>query len=178
MATAYTTQAKVEALFRDIDIKAATGNPANDTVITNEEMIEMIDEVSAEIDAKLCRYYVVPITGTESLVVVGKIARLKVAHLIKTIMESTSEQSDKVQEVQTNLEKKADKMLEMLLPQFNVTLKAFQEPQMKLADAPLSPDVAPPLGGSIFNSNKPANLDDLKRVVIKGGSDGLGGNNW
>lgn len=178
MATPYTTVEKVKSLFRDIAIEDATGNPENDTVVTTEEVNDLIAEASSEIEAKLCRYYVVPITGSESLVIVGNIARLKVAHVIKTILESTSENSDKNQEVQTNLEKKAEKLLQELLPQFNKTLKAMQEPTMKLPDSPLSSSVAPPLGGSIFNSNKPANLDNLKRVMIKGGSDGLGGNNW
>ena len=160
----YTTVEKVKSLFRDIEIEATTGTPANDTVVTTEEVDEMISEVDAEIDAKLSDHYEVPITGTESLKIIGKISRLKVAHLIKTILESTAELSDRNQEVQTNLEKKAEKMLMDVIPRWDEKCCEWVDPIMQLTDATRTEKS--PKSGNLFKAN--TTTRSIKR----------GGDNW
>lgn len=152
---AYSTVDTVGSLFRDITFDT-------DTAVTTAEVELMISEVDAEIDAKLSDHYNVPIVGTESLKILGKISRLKVAHLIKTILESTNENSDRVQDVQTNLEKKADALLNDIIPTYKNG--EWVDPVIQLPDADrveLSPKT-----GNLFQSNTRA--PEIKR----------GGDNW
>jgi len=142
---AYTTETRVKAWFRDLEIDAAN------TDVTTAALAEWIEEVEAEIDAKLSNYYVTPITGTESLKIVRKISTMKVAHIIKTVLEVTEQVSDNKQEVQTNLDKKADKMIEDLLPKWNKDADRFDEPVMPLPDA--TRINVSPVGGSVMASS-------------------------
>lgn len=156
---AYTTIAKVQALFRNLQVDV-------DTAVTTDEVTEMISEVDAEIDAKLSDHYEVPITGTEALKIVGKIARLKVAHLIKTVLESTNELSDREQDVQTNLEKKADKMLKDIIPTWDSSARVWVEPTMQLTDA--TRKQKSPRTGNLFGSSSSSTSATIKK----------GGDNW
>lgn len=138
---AYTTLAKIKSMFRDIQIEAATGDAETETAITNEEVTEFITEQDAFIDAKLNDYYVTPITGASSLLIVGRISKLLVAHDIKMILESEEQFSDKKQDVQGNLRLQALEMLKSLVPQQD-NKGDFQDPKMLLPDAVLR-DVSP-----------------------------------
>jgi len=120
---AYTTKALVQSMFRNLAVEA-TG-----TVVIDSEMTQFIEDADAEIDAKLGQYYVTPITGTESLKIVGVISRYKAAHVIKTILEVNEQRSDnETQDVQTNLDIKANRLLADLL-------KRYDKPAMPLPDA-------------------------------------------
>lgn len=154
---AYTTVAKVQSLFRDLDVNV-------NTAVTTTEVNDMISEVDAEIDGKLVDHYAVPIVGVESLKIIGKISRLKVGHLIKTILESTNQLSDREQEFQTNLEKKADKMLDDIIPTYNSQNNTWIDPILQLQDA--SAKAKTPKTGNLFQSN-------VRAAVIK-----RGGTNW
>lgn len=153
---AYTDSDKVKSMFREIKIEAS------DTVILTSEVDEFIAEVDAEIDAKLDAYYVTPITGANSLLIVGKISKLKVAHTIKTILEMQAETSDTEQDVQINLDKKAEKMLQDLLPQYNKSAKRWEKAIMPLPDAEMKD--FPPSGASLFSYNS-----DQSATIEKGG---------
>lgn len=158
---AYTTVEQVKSLFRGIKIEA-TG-----TALTIPEVEEMIAEVDVEINGKLYDHYVTPISeidSPQSFLLVGKISRMKVAHLIKTVLESTAELSDKNNEEQTNLEMKADKLLNDIIPTWDDKCCVWVDPVIQLPDAERKP--TSPKSGAIFNSNK--RMATIKR----------GGGNW
>jgi len=161
---AYTTVAKVQSMFRAIEFAAATGSEQTETAVTTEDVDEFILEADAEIDSKLVKFYTVPITGTEALKIVGQISKYKVAHVIKTILESDSQTSDHVQEVQTNLEMKANKLLDDIIPHWDAKCCEWVDPAMTLTDAPSKP--RSPVTGSVFSSS--AHTAEIKR----------GGSNW
>ena len=180
----YTTRDQVISMFRDLTVSASG------TVITNDKLDEFIEEAEEEIQAKLDPYYELPITlvsNPKSFKILRRIARYKVAHIIKTILEAGTQVSDKNQDVQTNLEKKADALLADLLPQFNkLGVSAgggrWEEPIMPLPDA--TRKAFPPKTAAHFSSNETDEVilakrtDTHRRVIRKGGSDGLGGDNW
>lgn len=153
----YAAPADVAALFRDIEFDT-------DTAVTETEINDIIDEVEAEINAKMTRHYVVPVTGVESLKIMKKITRLKSAHMVKTILEAREELSDKVMEVQTNLEKKADAMLDDIIPTWDEKCCEWVDPRYELIDAERKQ--TSPVSGNLFSSNTGTS-------VIK-----KGGNNW
>lgn len=112
----YTDLTKIKAMFRDIKIETSG------TAIIKSEVNQWIDEAEAEIHAKIDPYYDTPVdetTSPKSFLILTKIATYKVAHVIKTVLELDKQTSDKVQEVQTNLDKKADKILSDILPTFD-----------------------------------------------------------
>jgi hypothetical protein len=154
----YTSRANVQSLFRDLEVDAAN------TVIIESELDDIISEVEAEIDAKLYDFYVVPVTGTESIKILGKIARMKAGHLVKTILEAQEELSDKTQTVQSNLELRADELLNQIIPTWDAKCCEWVDPRMPLTDA--TRKQVSPVSGSIFNSN-------TRTPTIK-----IGGNNW
>ena len=147
---AYTTEAKIKGMFRNIQILAATGTEENDTAITLEEVATFISEADAEIDAKLNLYYVTPVTGVESLKILSTISTYKVSHRIKTILELVQPVSDKEQQVQTNLEMKASALLEDVIPHYDAQYKVWKPAVAKLPDA-VEKEYAPSTG-SIFSS--------------------------
>jgi len=172
---AYTTVDKVKSMFRKISVKADTGDEKTNTVLTIEEVDEFILETDAMIDCRLEKYYTVPITGVESLKIVGMISKFFVAETVKGILK-VDVRSDKTQDVQGNLGKKAEKLLNDLLPMFNKTAKRWEAALCILSDAnSLS---SPPDSGSVFSTQVPVNTNDRRRIIIKGGSNGLGGDNW
>ncbi|MCP3684540.1 MAG: hypothetical protein GY861_17885 [bacterium] len=161
---AYTTLAKVKSMFRGITIEADTGDEQTNTAVTTEDVDDFIAEVDAEINGLLSDYYVTPITGTEALLVIGRIAKYKVAHIIKTILEAREELSDKNQEVQTNLEKKANMMLDQIIPTWDSDCCEWVDPRLQLADAVRK--TISPKTGAVFGSSK--NVATIKK----------GGDNW
>lgn len=161
---AYTTVIKVKTMFRDIQIDAATGNPETETAVTTETVDELILEHDSFIDAKLNDYYTTPITGTASLIIMGRISKLLVAHDIKMILESVDQSSDKKQAVQGNLRDQALKLLNSLIPTWDEDESQWIDPNFYLTDA--SQKEQSPKGGSLFKSNEGT------ATITKGG------NNW
>lgn len=70
---AYTTVTKVKALFRNF-----TSNSSNQAV-TDSTISDWIAEVDARINSRIGRFYQMPITGEESLLILQKISNLMVA---------------------------------------------------------------------------------------------------
>ena len=162
---AYTTIDKVKAMFRGIKIEADTGDEQTNTAVTIEDVNEFILEMDAYVDTRLADCYVVPITGAESLKVIGLISKYKVAHVIKTILEVNNSNSDKQQDVQTNLDVKAEKMLDRLCPVDKNGKKL--DPIVKLVDAEMT--LTSPISAAVFSRN----LTGIRTPVIK-----KGGDNW
>jgi len=160
----YTTEAKVQSMFRAIEFAAATGDEQTETAVTQEDVAEFILEADAEIDSKLTKFYEVPITGAEALKIVGQISKYKVSHVIKTILESTTQTSDHNQEVQINLELKANKLLDDIVPHWDKKCCEWVDPAMTLTDAVTKP--RSPVTGSVFSSA--SHTAEIKR----------GGDNW
>ena len=161
----YTTKDKVLSMFRDIRVEAT------DTVITDSEIAQFISEADAEINAKLNKFYQTPIDSgdsPESFLILGRISKLKVAHTMKTILEMQKQSSDKEQDVQTNLEKKADQLLSDLLPTFNTKANRWDDAIMPLPDA-VAKALSPTTDG-LFNSNS---LNTSTEPVFK-----KNGDNW
>jgi len=140
---AFVTEAQVKGMFRNIDV-------AGDTSITSTDTIQFIDDADSEINAILKEFYVIPITGSEALKILQTISKYKVAHIIKTILELNVQVSDKVQEVQTNLERKADRMMKNIIPQYDSKTESYLRPLMPLPDAVLLARV--PKDASIITS--------------------------
>jgi len=161
----YTTLAKIKSQFRQIQIEAETGDEDQDTVITEEDITLWISESDAQIDATLGSYYITPITGSEALKIMSTISTYLVSHRIKTILELDTQVSDKKQEVQTNLEKKAEKMLSNLMPKFNAKTGGWDEPIMIISDA--TKRATSPDSSSIFSYNNNQSATFKKN-----------GNNW
>lgn len=162
---AYTTLAQIKSMFRQIQIEDDTGSDATSTVVTTEDVTQFIADADAEIDATLAEYYIVPITGTESLKYINVISKYKVAQVIKTILEAKVELSDRDQEVQTNLGKQADKMLAALVPQYKNG--KMIDPQVQLTDAPRT-EISPK-GGSVFGINYATSSPARSHTIKKGG---------
>lgn len=148
---AYTTEAKVKTMFRDIVINPATGNPETETAVTSETVTELITEADAFIDGKLFDYYTTPITGVNSLIMVGRISKLLVAHDIKMILESIDQSSDKKQEIQGNLRAQATSLLSDIMPNWDSDSDQWVEPVVQLVDAPRK--AVSSKTGSVFQSN-------------------------
>ena len=151
---AYTSPDEVIEMFRDLKI-------GNDTAVKSDTLDRWIARQDAYIDSRLAEYYLTPITGDESLKIVGLIATYKVAHMVKTVLELTSENSDKNQDVQGNLDKKAEEMLDRLLPKKGKNGELLP-PVMDLVDASKKP--ASPTTASTFS------LQSQTPTFIKGGS--------
>ena len=159
---AYTTLLQIKDLFRGISIEPSTGDESVDTAVSTEAIAQFIIDADAEIDSRLNKYYVTPITGVESLKLINVISKYKVAHVVKTVLEATNETSDRNQDVQTNLELKANAMLENMIPQcVNGT---WCDPTAELPDAPLKS--TSPKSAAVFSSNTGT------ATITKGG------NNW
>jgi len=107
--SSYTTVENVRALFRGIDL-------GNNTVINEPKIESWIAKQSSYIDSRLGGYYLLPFGNAATLEVLDLIASYKVAHMIKTVLEMTTQIADNVQMVQGNLDKKAEEMLDRMLP--------------------------------------------------------------
>lgn len=129
---AYTTKELVQAMVRDLKITLAADT--SPTVVTEEKITEWISQQDAYINGRIASYYSIPVVQADSPIsfeILKLIATYKVTHMVKTVLELTSENSDKQQDVQTNLDKKAEKMLDNLIPQKG------EPPVLKLPDAPM-----------------------------------------
>jgi len=156
---AYTTVAKVKSMFRNIKFDASS------SAVTESEVEKFITDADTWIDAKLNPYYTTPITGTESLKIVDMISKYLAAHTVKTILELTTQSSSKNQEVQSNLRKLAEKMIEELIPHYDGKSKVWTDAVTPLPDA-AKKDVAP-TGDSGFSYPTVTSPTFTK-----------GGNNW
>ena len=152
-------------MFRDIAIEIATGDPDTETSVTAEDVTQFIEDADSEIDMVLSDYYVTPISGVESLKYIAVISKYKVAHVIKTILETTSQISDREQEVQTNLGKKADKLLYALVP--SLVNGKLVDPVVSLSDA--TKKLNSPENASVFGHN----YTGVRTPTVT-----KGGNNW
>lgn len=161
---AYTTVDNVKSMFRGISIEPTTDDEQTDTAVTTEDVERFIDEVDAEINGLLYEYYETPITGTNALLIVGRISTYKVAHIIKTILESTEQTSDKAAEVQTNLEKKANQLIDQIIPHWDPKCCEWVVARLPLSDAEEKP--VTPRTAAVFSSSE-------HDPVIK-----KGGDNW
>lgn len=163
---AYATVDQIRSMFRQIKISAATGDDSTETVVTTEDVDEFIEEVESELNAKLSLYYITPITGTESLKIMRRIVRMKVSHIIKGVLEV--QDAEKTQDVQADLDKKANKMIETLLPQENPVTRITDPPKMPLPDADVKE--TSPRNGSLFKTSVSGTT--VEPTITKGG------NNW
>lgn len=145
---AYTTKDDVLAMFRDLKVEA-TGTAVVEATLTN-----WIARQDAYINARLSEYYVTPITGAESLKIVNLIASYKVAHMIKGVLELTSSNSDMQQDVQGNLDKKAEEMLDKLLPKKGKNGE-IMPPLMELIDASKKPSSPKNASGLVISTSGP-----------------------
>lgn len=133
---AYTDQASIVREIRGLEV-------STDTVVTTADLTAWIAETDAYINGRLSNYYSTPIEATEALSIVKTIATFKVAHRVKMKLELTSENSDKKQDVQANLDKQAERMLDQVLPK--IENGALRDPLLKLPGATMlsrSPDQA------------------------------------
>jgi len=146
---AYTTSSKVSSMFRDI-----TFDSDSNTAITTSEVEDLITEIDGEIDSQLYPFYVVPITGAEALKVVGLISKLKVTHIVKTILEQNEQVSSLKQDVQSgNLEARAQKLLDDLIP---IKDKRGNLCAAKKVLTDATAKEVPPSGGARFKSSSNA----------------------
>lgn len=150
----------IKSMFRSLKIEASG------TVVTTDEVNDFIDEDEALLDAKLDTYYVTPITGAKSLLIMKKIIKLKVAHTIKGILEVKEPEADLTNDVQGNLYMMAEKIIKDLLPQPNKKTGNTERPVAPLPDAVARP--TSPASGSVFASNPSVNTPTISK----------GGNNW
>jgi len=76
---AYTTVANVEAEFKSIDFSVAGA------AVTTGEVVEFISQADAHINGKIGRKYTVPVTATESLIILKTISTWMVADRVRKI---------------------------------------------------------------------------------------------
>lgn len=133
---AYTTVAKVKSMFRNIKFDSSS------SAVTESEVDQFIADADVWIDAVLDPYYVTPITGTNSLKIVDMISKYIASHTVKTILELTTQTSAKKQDVQSNLRKLAESMLDKLIPHYDKKTKVWEDALTPLPDA-TKKDVAP-----------------------------------
>ena len=149
---AYTTEEKVKALFRRIKILPDTGVEKTNTVITTEELAEFISEQETIIEARLSSCYDILNIGPKSKIIIGTIAKYKVASEIKRIMAMTTSNSHNVkQEMSDDWSNEAKMMLDKICPPTDCS-SCIETPVMPLPDTPMlgkSPETS-----ALFNSNK------------------------
>lgn len=152
---AYTTINDIIAEVRGLEV-------SDDTVVTTANINDWIAQAEAYINGRLASFYSLPITGPLSLPIIKTIAIYKVAHRVKNKLELTAENSDKKMDVQANLDRQAERMLEQLLP--TIEGGAMRDPVLKLPDAT-----------TLARSPETAALTSMK---AQGGTFIKGGDNW
>lgn len=163
---AYAVVSDIKSMFRKLEVIAETGDDDTNTVVTTEEVEEFIAEEEALLDATLSTYYSTPITGAVSLLIMKKIIKMKVGHVIKGILEVIDAEADLQNEVQGNLDLKANKIIRDLLPQVNKKTGNTERPVTPLPDAVEL--LTSPKSSNIFKINT-----DVAQPSIK-----KGGLNW
>ena len=145
----FTTVEEVKSLFRRIKIKDAQPDPANNTVITTEEVEAFIEETEIAIKSAISRCYVVESIGTQSKKLLGMVVKYIVADTIQTILKTTSSQQDKDKQlVENNWSKKAKEMLSNICP--DDFCSCSKKPVIPLPDTPLN-DTAQPVDDNTFS---------------------------
>jgi phage gp36-like protein len=143
MALLYTTVDQVKSLFRKIKIEAKTLVEANNTAVTTEDVEAFITEAEIEINSRIANYYILP-AGTNSKILLGKIAKYKAAQVIKNILSLTQTNSDTVKQETYSWDKMANDLLNQIAP-LNKS-----KPITPLPDTALLAE--PPTGASLFSS--------------------------
>jgi hypothetical protein len=123
---AYTTSDDIIREVRGLEV-------SSETVVTEDDLTEWIAQTDAYIDGRLSSYYETPITAAAAKKIVKNISTYKVAHRVKLKLELNSENSDKKQDVQGNLDLQAEKMLNQLLPKMENGV--LREPLLELPGA-------------------------------------------
>jgi len=162
----YAAVSDIQSMFRKLKIAADTGDEKTNTVVTTEEVDEFINEEEALLEAQLFNYYTVPITGARSILIMRKVIKMKVAHVIKGILEVVQPQADLQNEVQGNLDTKANNIIKDFVPRINKLTKKFEVPMTPLPDAAVI--AISPQSGSIFKANSAVAAPTITK----------GGNNW
>jgi len=105
---AYSTQPQVEGEFKDVTFTASTP-------VTDSDVARFIAEADAEIDSKIGRKYVVPVTGATSIILLRMISVILVSERIKKILAVKTGDSKIDQDAETSKEKTARKMLDQIV---------------------------------------------------------------
>jgi len=147
----YAVVSDIQSMFRKLKIAADTGDDKTNTVVTTEEVDEFINEEEALLEAQLSNYYTTPITGSKSLLIMRKVIKMKVAHVIKGILEVVQPEADLQNEVQGNLDTKANNIIKEFVPRLNKLTKKLEIPMIPLPDAAVI--AVSPKSGSLFKSN-------------------------
>jgi hypothetical protein len=105
---AYCTQAHVEGEFKDNTFTVSTS-------VTIADVARFIEETDAEIDSKIGRKYVVPVTGATSILLLRMISVTLVSERIKKIIAIKAGDSKVDQDAETTKEKTVRKMLESIV---------------------------------------------------------------
>ena len=142
----YTTVEKIKSLFRSIKIEADTGDEAQNTVITTEELEEFIDEVEATMNAKLStcykNVYAINVTDNpESFKILRQIASWKTAAIIKNILSLTGKNSkNNNQDLRDDYAMKAKKLMEKICPDNSHCDPCKHKPEIPLPDVEMLDD--------------------------------------
>jgi hypothetical protein len=115
----YCTNTEVASDFKNI-----TFSPTS--TVTDSEVDELILQESAFIDSMICSSYQVPITGTNSLLLIKKIAISLVSDRVRHVLYTKTGSDDKDQDT---------KGLKSLSRDPRGDLKKIQEGTLKLGDA-------------------------------------------
>lgn len=106
------------------DFKNITFNATS--TVTDSEVESFIEQESAFMDSMICSVYVVPVTGTQSLLLLKKIAIHLVADRVRHVLYTKTGQDNKDQDT---------KGLKSLSRDPRGDLKMIQSGALKLADA-------------------------------------------
>lgn len=116
---AYCTVPEVASDFKNITFNA-------NSTVTEDEVSSFIDQESAFIDSMICSVYVVPVTGTQALLLLKKIAIALVADRVRHVLYTKTGQDNKDQDT---------KGLKSLSRDPRGDLKKIQDGTLKLGDA-------------------------------------------
>ncbi len=119
----YATTTQVKAMFRNL-----TENATNKAV-TDPTIQEWLDEAQQVINSRFKYFYVVPITGTDSLLIVRKIERLIVASQVDDTLNSYTDKQKKPQYL-----KNAMDMLDCYAPKPDPKTCKLCDPTAQLPD--------------------------------------------
>ena len=158
---AYTTEAKVKSQLKDIKID-------DDTTPSTSDISTFISEEEAEINARLSEMYITPVTGTESVKILSKVATLKVAARVTRILEVEDAGEGKNRPAATAWATEAERLLSNVLPTYRdlsggkVTRA---RPVMPLPDATINKGV-PGISASVTKGQTA--VDSTKATFTKG----------
>jgi len=160
MAIRYSSITSVQSLFNELTIEAS------ETIIITSEITEWIETEEEILDARLKKFYTVPITDTVDKKIVAKIVTFKVAHIVAGVLDRRGHQfSEDEQKSNRGLDSEAERLFKLIVPKWNKCKCVYESPEAPLPNSGLqsvSPDT-----DSIFstNTNNEATFEK-------------GGNNW